>query len=190
MATSLNVFKGGAELQKLLNTLPAKIERNIMRSALRQGANIIKQAAQENIRNVSGDLAKSVRISVKARGGKVAASVKAGDEKAFYPHMVEFGTAKHFIKVSDEARYTRKTRKGRKKVSVGTINKMVARGSLVINGNFVGASVIHPGAAPHPFMRPAADEKTGEAIQAVVTQIRKRLTKEGINAPAAPEGNE
>ncbi|MFT0532267.1 HK97-gp10 family putative phage morphogenesis protein [Castellaniella hirudinis] len=184
MATSLNAFKGGAELQKFLDTLPAKVERNIMRSALRQGANAIKKAAQENVRNVSGDLAKSVRVSGSAKGGQVAASVKVN---AFYAHMVEFGTAQHFIKVSEEAKPTRKTRRGPKKVSVGTVNKMVARGSLVIDGRFAGASVLHPGAAPKPFMRPAVDEKTGEAIQAIGNQIRKRLTKEGISTPDAPE---
>lgn len=73
------------------------------------------------------------------------------------------------------------TRHGKKTYSIGTLNKMAHRGSLKIGENFVGESVHHPGAQPKPFMRPAIDEKQGEAIRAVGEQIRKRLTKEGIN---------
>lgn len=61
-------------------------------------------------------------------------------------------------------------------------NKLVARGSLVINGNFVGQSVHHPGAAPRPFLRPALDSQSQAALVAVGNAIKKRLaTKHGLD---------
>lgn len=185
--TTLTRFKGGKELQDMLNTLPAKLERNIMRSALRAGAAVIRDAAREKIDDDTGELAKSVRVSTRAKRGEVSATVKAGNKKAFYAHMVEFGTAPHLVEVRDEDRPTRKTRKGEKSVSIGTMNRMIKRGSLQIGENFVGPAVMHPGAKPKPFMRPAIDEKQSEAIRAVGEQIRKRLTKEGLNAPGGLE---
>lgn len=155
MATALSAIKGGAELQKFLNTLPAKIEQNIMRSALRAGANDLKQAAKDNINDVSGDLAKSVRVGVRTRGGKIRATVKAGDAKAYYVHMVEYGTSAHEI---------------------------ISKSGLAVNGQ-VFTKINHPGAAPHPFMRPAVDSNTQSAINAITNQVKKRLTKEGINMP-------
>ena len=157
MATSLTKFKGGKELQDMLNTLPAKIERNIMRSALRQGANIIRDAARANINDRTGALGKSVRVKTGARRGEVKATIEAGSKEAYYAHMVEFGTQAHEIKAAEGS-------------ALNVAGKPVAK-------------VDHPGAAPHPFMRPAIDEKQGEAIRAVGEQIRKRLTKEGINTP-------
>lgn len=190
MAATLTKFKGGKELQNMLNTLPAKIERNIMRSALRAGAAVIRDAARENINDDTGALSKSVRVSTRARRGEVTATVKAGNKKAFYAHMVEFGTAPHLIEVRDEDRPTRKTRKGEKKVSIGTMNRMIKQGSLKIGENFIGPVVMHPGAAQKPFMRPAIDQKQDEAVRAVGEQIRKRLNKAGINAPAGLEVDE
>lgn len=161
MATTLTNFKGGKELQDMLNTLPAKLERNVMRSALRQGANVIRDAARDNINDRSGALSKSVRVRTRARRGEVTATVTAGSKDAYYAHMVEFGTSPHDIPAADGS-------------------------ALDVAGN-PRANVEHPGAAPHPFMRPAIDEKQGEAIRAVGEQIRKRLTKEGLSAPAGLE---
>lgn len=191
MAT-ITKFKGGKELQDYLNKLPAKIERNVMRSALLQGANVIKEAAKaELVKNgsvVSGDLSKSIRASTRSRRGQVTATLKAGDEKAFYAHMVEFGTAPHWISVDMAARPSRMTRRGKKAFSVSTLNNMSKAGSLVIGKNFVGQSVEHHGAKAKPFMRPALDANVDEAILAVGEQIRKVLsTKHGIDAPAGLE---
>lgn len=173
--------KGLAELQKFLDTLPAKIERNILRSALRQGANVIMQGARTELagRSKTGDLARNLRVSARARGGTVTASVK---NNLFYAVMVEYGTRAHFISVNVGARPSRMTRRGMREFSIGTINKMVYRGSLVIGGNFVGESVSHPGARPLPFMRSALDKNAKAAVVAVGEQIKKRLTREGIDA--------
>ncbi len=149
---------GGRELDAFLQTLSVKVEKNIMRSALRAGANVFKDDVKANIPVESGDLRATVRVSTQAKSGTVTASLKVGGKKAFYWHFVEFGTAAHRI---------------------GPKNAK----ALALSGVVVGF-VHHPGARPKPFMRPAFDNKAGAAIDAVATQIRARLTLEGINAPA------
>lgn len=148
---------GGAALDALLASLPVKLETNIMRSALRAGAAVYLAQVKQNIPVEHGLLRQSARVTTrKTKDGKVSASVKVGNSAAFYAHMVEFGTRPHSI---------------------------TSRG-MTINGNVV-RSVDHPGARPHPFMRPAADEKFTQAVEAVRMQVRKRLTKEGLQTPPA-----
>lgn len=151
-------ISGGRQLDDFLKTLSTKVERNIMRSALRQGANAFKDAVKANIPVDSGALRRSVRVSTKAKGSRVTASLRVGNKRAWYGHMVEFGTAAHQILPKNAK-------------------------ALAIAGVAV-RSVDHPGAAPRPFMRPAFDSKGAAAVQAVATQIRARLTAEGINVPA------
>jgi HK97 gp10 family phage protein len=149
------VIKGGKELQEFLNTLPAKIERNIMRAALRAGAKVIADEAKLNVPVKDGDLRASIRVSTRAKRGQVTASVKAGSQKAWYWRFVEFGTAAHTIQSS-----------------IGS--------SLFFNGGAY-KSVNHPGARAMPFMRPALDGKSNDAVIAVGRKIRERLTQQGIN---------
>ena len=71
MATS-NVFVSGLkELDELLKTLPAKIEGNIMRGAMRAGQNVLATAAQENLSAnghvKSGALQRSIKVRFKKK---------------------------------------------------------------------------------------------------------------------------
>lgn len=149
---------GGRQLDDFLKTLSTKVEKNIMRSALRQGANAFKDAVKANIPVDSGALRRSVRVSTKAKGGRVTASLRVGNKRAWYGHMVEFGTRAHQILPKNA--------------------KALAVAGMPVK------SVDHPGAAPRPFMRPAFDGRSAAAVQAVAAQIRARLTAEGINVPA------
>lgn len=167
---------GGKELDAFLQSLPVKIEKNILRSALRQGANVFKAEVQATVpvgppsaANVKlyggypGALRDSARVSVRVKRGRVTASLKIGGKTrkgadAFYAHMVEFGTRAH------------------------TILPKSAK-ALRLGGHMVN-SIHHPGAKPHPFMRPALDSKAEAAVEAVGNQVRARLTKEGIDVPA------
>lgn len=160
--------KGLAELQRALDSLPAKIEANIMRAAMRAGAKVVAQQAAQNVHSVSGDLAASVRFGAKqsARAGNVTAYVRAGGRgkkgknsrsPAFYAHMVEFGTAAHVIKARPP-------------------NKALALGVYKVN---------HPGAERMPFLRPAMDMRANEALAVIREYIRQRLaTKHGLTVPA------
>ncbi len=159
-------IKGLDELKKKLAELPLKIEQNIVRGALRAGAKVIAEEAKRLCpvgTEDGGALRDSIRVSaqrtekgkvkvaVKAGGGKGAGKGKAKDQ-VYYAHMVEFGTAAHFIKP--------KTSK-----------------SLFLAGLFK-EGVNHPGAKAKPFMRPAMDGRAQDALQAVANYIAQRLPKE------------
>lgn len=184
MASTVEI-KGLKELDAVLKSLPEKIEQNVMRGAIRAGQKVMLDAVREKLRSngsvMSGDLINSLRIQFdrKARKrGWVNAKLVVGSKEAFYAHMLEFGTAAHFISIKEDAKPKRQTRRGERKYGYRTINKMVKRGSLVIGKHFVGQSVSHPGSSPKPFIRPAFDESQQAAIEAFAEYVRKRLPKE------------
>jgi HK97 gp10 family phage protein len=152
-------IKGLAQLQQALDELPAKIERNVLRGALRAAAGVIREEAQSRVPVKSGALRDSIRVSVRVQRGRILATVRAGDKRAYYAGMVEFGTARHVIKP-----------KNAKKLFIGGLFR---------------SSVEHPGAKQKPFMRPAFDTKAQEAVLRAAEYIRKRLTKQGIEIPEA-----
>ena len=162
-------IKGLAELQAALYQLPAKIEANIMRGALRAGAKVIQKEAQSTAAFIdrSGALRDSIRVTTKLRSGTATAAVVAGpskkDKRPFYGRFIEFGTKPHVIKA-----------KNGRALAIGF------------------ASVHHPGIRPHPFMRPALDVAGVPAVEAVREYIRQRLlNKHGIDVPAPlEEGDE
>jgi len=153
-------LKGFAELAKALNELPEKIERNIVRSALRKAAKVIEQEAKQNVPVRSGKLRDSIRVSVRIKDGRPLATVTAGGREkgqAFYAQFVELGTAAHAIQAKPGH-------------------------ALAIGGGTV-VRVEHPGARPRPYMRPALDASAAAAVQAFGEQVKRRLTKHGIETP-------
>ena len=155
--------KGLAELQKLLDELPARIEANVVRGGLRAAAKVIRDEARRlcpvgDASNLPkghkpGALRDSIRVSVSSRHGTVTASVKAGGKNhVYYAHMVEYGTARHLIKPRH-------------------------RKSLFVAGLFKEV-IDHPGAGKEPFMRPAIDNKVDEAITTFADYIKNRLETE------------
>ncbi|MDA8256445.1 MAG: HK97 gp10 family phage protein [Betaproteobacteria bacterium] len=146
-------ISGLAELQTLLDELPAKIESNIVRGGLRTAAKVVELEARRlcPIGKTSA-LRDSIHVSMRAKHGHISATIKAGGAKAFYAHMVEYGTARHWIKP-----------KNRKSLFVAGLMK---------------EAVDHPGAKKEPFMRPAIDGKAADAIQTMADYMRDRIPKE------------
>lgn len=179
MSATFNI-KGLKELQAELDKLPAKIEANVMRSALRAGAKVIEAEVKQNIPvsppndenarlygSYTGALRDSVRVSTRSRRGVVSASVKAGNAAAWYWRFVEFGTAAHWIKPK-------------------------SRSSLFLAG-VAREVVLHPGARAKPFMRPALDAKMVSAVEAVREQVRRKLASaklSGQYGTQAPSGGD
>lgn len=163
MASSVEI-RGLAELNKALQELPAKVERNVLRGGLRAGAKVMEAEAArlcpeglptlDSVKRGArrGELKRSIRITMRASKSTVRAQLKAGNKVAWYAHLVEFGTARHWIKP-----------KSRKSLFIAGLMKEV---------------VDHPGARPKPFMRPAFDGKWRAAIDAMADYIRTRLPKE------------
>lgn len=150
--------KGLKELNALLQSLPVKIEKNILRAAMRQGAKVIADQARANVpvaapsdRNreryggYAGALRDSIRVGGRSRRGRVTAYIRAGGTKTkrgadvFYAHWVEYGTRPHAN----------------------------------------GKRGFHPGARPRPFLRPAADTAQADAVVAIGKWVYHRLETRG-----------
>lgn len=87
------------------------------------------------------------------------------------PLWLEYGTDAHFITVDDSQRGG---------MSVRKINDGRKAGTLAIGGEPVGATVWHPGAKAHPFLRPSLDVKEADAIRSAQHYIYTRATKAGV----------
>lgn len=149
--------RGLSDLQKFLDTLPGKIQANVLRGSLRVGMNTVKPAAQQGVRSISGELAKKLKVGTRARGGTVTATLKATGVHAFIGYMLEFTGAKPH-----------------------QITAKVA-GALSVRGRVV-RSVNHPGFKKRPFMRPALDGQASAAVIAAAQYMRQRLaTKHGLD---------
>ena len=171
-------IKGGAELDRALQTFAPRVEKNILRGALRAGANVFKREAQALVPRKSGALRASIRVSVGVKKGVILAKIYAGGGGVFYAHMVEGGTKKHLISVQEEEKnvnYRRSLQLGRRVLeSMTTINRRV----LKIGNTFIGPTVTHPGSKARPFMKPAFDNKSQAAIDAIAEYTRARIAKE------------
>ena len=166
MADTLQIT-GLAELKKQLEALPAKIEGNVMRGAMRAGLKVILDGARAEAPKRTGALAKSLRIRQdrkSAKFGWVRMSVAVGNAVAWYPHLVEYGTASYY------------TGSGR---SVGAPYEIrpVGKKSLFFAG-LARDLTVHPGIRPQPFMRPAFDKYSQPAMDAVVQYLQTRIPKE------------
>jgi HK97 gp10 family phage protein len=171
MANEIKV-EGLAELQKMLDQLPAKLEANIMRGGLRAASNIYRDRARSNVPKKSGDLRKSIKVGTKLRKNAVSATITAGDSKAFYAHMVEFGTAS-FYTGSGETVGGPYAIPGKTKGGKSTRNK-----KALSFGDSIYNNVTHPGVRPVAFMRNAFDQGTSEVIEALRLYIGGRIGKE------------
>lgn len=165
MASSEIQIDGLAELNALLETLPANIQGKVMRGALRAGQSVILAYAKQRVPvgptsaenermwgAYAGALRDSLKISTRLKNGVASASLTAGNKKAFYARFVEFGTKAHTIKSK-----------------TGKV--------LSFNGKEV-PWVHHPGAKPQPFMRVAVDSQARAAVEAVAAYLGPRITKE------------
>lgn len=177
-------IKGGAELAQFLEAIPLNLEKKVMRRAMLRGVNVIRDEARTRVRRQSGKTAMSIKSETDVKNGRIVAKVRLRGKHSHIGWFLEFGVAPHLISISYEAN-------PRPGASIGTLNRMIKRGSLKINGQFVGASVMHPGFSPMPFLRPAADAKSQQAINAVGAYIHDYFRFGSLNAPLmSAEGDE
>lgn len=152
----LRHIKGGAELDKFLQDLPVKLEKNVLRGAMRAGAKVVLPVVQENAPKATGALALGVKISTSARAGRVMAKIKLTGKHAFLGKWFEFtGVKEHAIRAKNG-------------------------GALFFGGIFV-KTVDVKGFKAKPFMRPALETSATSAIAAVASYIKGRLTKQGLD---------
>lgn len=153
----MSTITGLSELNRYLETFEPRLRNNIVRGGLRKGTkDVLLPQAQANIHSVSGKLAAGLKIGTRVKGQTVKAYIKATGPHARVAHLVEHGTRAHFIPA----------KKG---------------GALSFLGVF-REGVHHPGAKPHPFARPALDQRGTAAVIAFGEYVKNRLqTKQGLD---------
>jgi hypothetical protein len=162
--------RGKSDVQRFMAGLPEQIVSKLLVGAGRAGGKVIADEAKE--RTTSQDVADNIVVRTKRDGDRIIVRITV--KKGFalsVGNWLEWGTSAHFISVDASQR-------GGK--SVRRINELGDHQSLMINGKFVGETVYHPGARPHPFLRPALDLKEGEAISMAQSYINARITPAGI----------
>ncbi|TXI87766.1 MAG: HK97 gp10 family phage protein [Cupriavidus sp.] len=170
--------RGKSNVRSFIAGLPDEIERKLLMGAGRAAGKIVAEEARRL--SLSQEVADNIVVRGKREPGRVEVRISV---KGQWPNSVgnwlEWGTAPHFIRVDDSVREGRTARR---------LNEL-AKGegsshSLVINGKFVGDTVLHPGAQAHPFLRPALDHKERDAIAAAQSYINARVTPGGIGGSA------
>lgn len=148
--------KGLADLNKLLQQLPAKLEANVLRGALRAGAKVVMEDAKARVPVDTGQLRDGLKISTRSRRGVVSASVKATGKHSFIAPWIEYGVAAHQI--------------------------TARKGGWMFFGGMFAKSVDHPGMQARPFMRPALDGRAQAAVVAAAEYMKRKLsTKHGLD---------
>lgn len=166
-------IKGRAGVSSYINRNIDELQK-VLRGAAREGGKVFADYVREE--TPSDDVKKAVRVRTDVEGTHVKATVdvKPGWARSV-ANWLEWGTVGHFISVDDSQR------RGR---SVGRINQQVREAggaaSLVIGGKFVGTTVWHPGANPHPVFRPARDLKAQDAKVAAQNYINARVKRSGV----------
>ena len=170
--------RGKSEVRAFMNRIPAEIEDKVLRGAARAAATVVAEEAK--LRTQSSEVRGAIKVaSRKEAPGRIVAKVQVKGPGAYLAPWEEWGTAPHLISVDESQR---------RGMSIGRINRLAkepdANHSLVIGGKFVGRTVMHPGARPHPFLRPALDLKEAEAIAAAQSYISTRVSRTGISGAA------
>lgn len=116
MSNSMQLF-GDKKLQKLLLTLPKRLQRKALRRGVTKGARLVARTAKQKTPRETGTLKKSIGIRTYTSRGKESVGAVAGPRRGFkspirkkhgwaskkngkaqyrdptrYAHLVEFGT--------------------------------------------------------------------------------------------------
>lgn len=145
--------EGGESLLREMRALGIRVS-SAMRSAMRAGARVIQQRAEE--------LAPSRRVR-RRRATRTVASVRrdvvtirvAPSKRRWYLRLVETGTRAHVIRA----------RRGRVLVFQGR------RGTVAVQ------VVQHPGARARPWLRPAFEQQREAAVRAIADGLRAYIER-------------
>ncbi len=170
--------KGRDAVKRYLAQLQVDLREKVLIGAARSAATVIADEAK--LRSNSARVAAAVKIVTKGEDGRIISKVRVKMRGYQIGYWLEYGTDPHFISVDDSQRQG---------LSVSRFNEAPASGSLVINGNFVGKTILHPGARKQPFLRPALDTKEAEAVAAAQGYINSKIVR-GAIAPGGREAEE
>lgn len=173
-------MKGREDVSRFIASIPPALQTKILRGGARAAARVVADEAK--VRSISSEVSAAVKVSTRQESDtRVISKVKLRGPGAYIARWLEYGTDPHFISVDP------KQSGGR---TAARVNKLAKAGTLVINGNPVGSTVFHPGAKPHPFLRPSLDIKQDEAIAAAQAYVTTRIAREGLGGAEVAETEE
>lgn len=182
LGTGAVQITGLKELHAALQMLPAKLEANVMRGALRAGVKEFETLARQKLVSHGHQaLAAGLHVNTRLKKGKTTANVSTGNKKElFYAAWVEWGTA---------TKYTGSGRSVRAKYHIKPKKKKALKFFWRKQGTWVVTKkgVMHPGAQGIRYMTKSFDEGAASAIRASAAYIRKRLEKYNAMMTSARE---
>lgn len=168
--------KGQAAVKRFLSDLPEALAKRVLRGAARAAATVVADEAKSL--SLSQAVAKAITVKTLVKDGRVVAKVQVKGRAAFIAPWLEYGTSQHFLSLPPGQLGG---------VSIGRANARLKDGTLKIDGQFIAGAVIHPGARPHPFLRPALDTKEAEAIAAAQSYVTARVGRRGMTGSEEQE---
>jgi HK97 gp10 family phage protein len=166
---------GGPEMSRELSKLSVKVATNLGRASTRAGAQVLAQAARDNV--ATSQYARSLPRLIKKRGGDIRVVQRRSKnghvrssvttrKRAWFAHFFEFGTDPHDIPKPSKKRARRK-----KQLSGWTGGRLV----------FFGKSVRVSGIKPIRFMTRAfhSSSVSQRALDEMGAHMRKGLIREG-----------
>ena len=145
-------MEGIREAMRALRKLPADVERRAVMDALRAGAAVLVKGMRRRVPKRTRRLARAITVRSRGAGMLVIGFRRPDSGRA---HLIEFGTAPHTIRVR-------------------------RRQVLSSGDQSFGEEVEHPGARPHPFIRPTLAEDSDEAIRAVSARLGRNVERIAI----------
>ncbi|MGI4862835.1 MAG: HK97 gp10 family phage protein [Janthinobacterium lividum] len=149
-------FQGFDDLDAVLAGLGSKMGPQVVNKIFTKAAKPLVKRAKELSSNadVTGETTKSIGIiNNRKNGGITVGPRRGGGYKGQKAHLLEYGTAPHIIRAK------------------------AADGLLHFAGTFT-QEVHHPGIAPQPFMRPAADSTLPTVIDGAKAGFREIIETE------------
>ncbi len=175
---------GLMELERALSALPDAMARSkVFAASVAAGARVVRKEAQRRCPVVTGNLRRSIKIKRKFnKAGLCIYQVGPGrsgkkngkyEVDGFYGLMVEFGTSGHRINVDKRKVLMLRKNKRASGRKPGTFKGYANRWVALVSGG-----VVHPGAKPRPFLRPAFDASTGEVIRVMQRRLKAGIERE------------
>lgn len=153
--------EGLKELDALLKSLPEKVAKKILRTAVHDAARFFAKEGQRRVSPQEGVLQKGILAKRKQNSSPLEATAQAG-ASTFYALMLEKG---HKLVASPGYIPSLKRHRTKKKGKFETAKRRIM--SKVIGS-----------VRPRPFMRPAYDEGKDEAVRLVASHIARRIFAE------------
>lgn len=173
LATDVKI-EGLSDLDKALKKFPMKVQKNVLRGAVRAGSKEMVNRARQLTPKGTGALRRSIKTrNPRIKAGLVLGGLTAGNDDVFYARFIEFGTQSYTIKPYFPKRLAKKW----KKKYGFDLSKDGYKKALSIDGGAF-AKADHPGITPQPFMRTAMDTTHEDVLRAAARYLRERIPKE------------